>query len=576
MSDHPSPRAAMSRSRYASPPVPLDLDSAGWPISPAVPRILRLAADEDRRMNSLRRFDRDGPPPYVSSTESFFSESGFFPPPLGRTMPEELVAIMEPPLDDKELNVAAEYLCSALRPDNRYYSDAKSEDRRLRAHHRSATDIFKGVNGGHRTGVIVRHNVKRRWEKLGVWNPQWGFAGRGVQPADDFRKWAWQWLSDWVVDDEDRAYRHRFDAIISALRLRQNLRRGEYAPVAPHSHLGPDATPTQADAFLLSRPWFVFQMEVAEERERYQRLSQRDQRRYPYSPSDEVQKRWEERGHWRDAYNRTQEVTAWKWQHESPSPEPEDLGPIDHMKACPLDAAAAMQFTPSEVDDLETIELPESEQPEGFWAIKEDDQPPYFPGQIGNPVATLEAMDNRFAETEAMIKGQYEQQEKKALLEEHNAPEPEPKPLGPPPKRRRLRQHRPSDDVDEAHDRGGQSLPPPARRSARIAGMKRPAEPQPLPAAPNKRPRPRPRGSAAPAAHPASRGARRAATSSGPAPAPLEREGETRPRLRSGRPGDGPGAAGVGKKKNKKKTRGAISPYSSLGVAWTSLAASVC
>ncbi|KAK4171127.1 hypothetical protein QBC36DRAFT_295652, partial [Triangularia setosa] len=81
----------------------------------------------------------------------------------------------------------------------------------------------------------------------------------------------------------------------------------------------------QAEAFLISRPWFIFQIEVAEEKMSYGRLSVEDKRRYPYSAQNQVIKWWKERGDWRDEFNRGSWVTAWKWQHESPSPEQEDL-----------------------------------------------------------------------------------------------------------------------------------------------------------------------------------------------------------------------------------------------------------
>ena len=94
---------------------------------------------------------------------------------------------------------------------------------------------------------------------------------------------------------------------------------------------------------------------------RYHRLSVKDYNRYPYSAGNQVVKWWKERGDWRDEFNETTVVSSWKWKHESPSPEPEELAPVDNMKDSPLDAAAEMEFTPSEVDELEAIDLPRSE-----------------------------------------------------------------------------------------------------------------------------------------------------------------------------------------------------------------------
>jgi hypothetical protein len=50
------------------------------------------------------------------------------------------------------------------------------------------------------------------------------------------------------------------------------------------------------------------------------------------------------------------------------------------MENSPLDAGAEIEFTLSEIDELETIELPRSEQPDGLWVKKETDCLTHFPG----------------------------------------------------------------------------------------------------------------------------------------------------------------------------------------------------
>jgi hypothetical protein len=507
--------------------------------SQAIPTLEAIAANDNLR--SLRRFERDDPPPYVSSTESEELDDDVLNPPLrGRPMPEELKAIIERPIDDDELRRISHVLHSIVGPDDFYYTEAKREHYRLDCRRGPRPKMFRGLNGSRRQGVIVRHNVKRRWEKLGLWNPEWGFAGRKVQPNDNFRTWTWWWQPNGAADDLDHAYRDRRELVARALRLRQNLRRGEHAPVLPRSRLGQDTTAAQAEAFLISRPWFIFQIEIAEERMRYGRLSVEDKRRYPYSARDQVIKWWKERGDWRDEFNRSDWVTAWKWQHESPSPEPEDLTPIDHMKDSPLDAAADMEFTPSEIDELQTIELPESEQPEGFWVIEEEEMPPFFPGQMIDGDASVRKREKERAERLEKARAQGHEEARidpyKALKEKFFSWPGPFRLFGPPhpveeaffevpdastelqedesqrdaacptpQKQRRLRQRQPRDGVDGAQDQD-QPLPPPPRRSARIAGMKRPAEPLPSRTASNKRPKGRaaPKA-AAPAAAPASR-----------------------------------------------------------------------
>ncbi|KAI1077215.1 hypothetical protein F5B20DRAFT_593026 [Whalleya microplaca] len=516
--------------------------------SQAIPALEAIAANDNLR--SFRRFERDDPPPYVSSTESEDLEhADFIVPQGGPQIPEELQAIMERPIDDNEIKHISGFLDKVAR--------AYDLPRGPRP------DFLRELNGYRRIGVIARHSVKRRWEKLGVWNPEWGFAGRKVQPGDDFEKWTWWWQPAGAADDPSRAWKDGRDLVARGLRLRQNLRRGEHAPVVPRSRLSKDTTAAQAEAFLISRPWFVFQLELAEERERYWRLSNDDQRRYSYSALNQVIKWWKERGDWREEYNRT------GWVTESPSPEPEELSSVRNMKNSPLDAAAEMEFTPSEVDELETIDLPRSEQPEGFW-VATNGMPPYFPGMgtdtegdiIKRQKERIESLEKAKAEGweptaspgwKNLFPGgksfhmlpEKEEEHERASTEEYgassqlpvdrsNSP---PHTIIPPQNRRRPRQRHLRDGVDKVQDQDQLPLPP--RRSARIAGMKRAAESLSLQAAPNKRLKGKDTAAskaAALVAQPAVRETRRIKTRSVPArPLPKEKT-ETGKRRGLGRP----------------------------------------
>jgi hypothetical protein len=52
---------------------------------------------------------------------------------------------------------------------------------------------------------------------------------------------------------------------------------------------------------------------------------------------------------------------------------------MDNMKDSPQDKAGDMNFIPSKVDEPESIQLPGSGQPEGFWVIEKGDMDPFFP-----------------------------------------------------------------------------------------------------------------------------------------------------------------------------------------------------
>lgn len=503
----------------------------------AMPRLEAIASNDNLR--HLRRFERDNPPPYVSSTESSDHEADFMVPPLCLQIPTELQAVMERPINDFEAELIASSVEQRLRPHDSYYSESKFERRRFEENipRWPLPEEFRTRNFHRRMGVVVRHNVKRRWEKLGVWNPDWGFAGRQVQPRDEWDDWKWWWEPATPVNGLGSGSNYQYELAARAVRLRQNLARGEYAPVVPRSRPGQDTTAAEAEAFLISRPWFIFQLEVAEEAHRFQRLSNEGHGRHSYSARQQVIKWWKERGDWRDEFDKGNCVTAWKWRHESPSPEPEDLAPLNPMKEDPLDVSAEMDFTPSEIDELETINLPESEQPQGFWGIKRYDYSGYyFPGMLVDRRAENEQArkETQALRARMIAEGHIPRLhpaaefylKKHGLL--HTLDEPPPaedkevselqEDAASPPSQgtRGLRPRQPRDQGHEAQEQG-ESLPPLPRRSARIAAKKRPAESSPMQTVPNKRCKvavaPKP---ATLAAQPVPRETRRAKATPGP------------------------------------------------------------
>ncbi|KAI1173428.1 hypothetical protein F4777DRAFT_447252 [Nemania sp. FL0916] len=412
-------------------------------------------------------------------------------PALNRIEPS-----LEPPLSEEEIISTSVAICEHLSPWDMYHKETEREDRRFEGHGTGPRPVlFRGERGSRRKGVIIRHNVRRLWEKLGLWNPRWGFAGRRLDASDDFRKWTWRWQPDGARDDEELVHRDDCELVARALRLRHNLQRGEYVPAMPRSYLAPDATAAEAEVFLTSRPWFQFILEIEEERTRNFRFSVGDLDQVAEGPRRQVIKWWKARGIYKSA-------ESWMWPHESPSPEPEDLSPISSMRNSPLDAMEAMQFSPEEIQELENIELPSSQHSRDYWAIERGDMPPYFPGQLRQPpynvprpfrtdgynsdeelIAGLD-LDALFPDTMSDFPGAVQGE---AAAGEHEAPRdvvegsPELQQVaaGPPQKRRRLHHRQPQDDVPE----------PQPRRSSRIAGMKRSAEPLPHEAAPNKKTR---------------------------------------------------------------------------------------
>ncbi|KAI0388278.1 hypothetical protein F5Y17DRAFT_470520 [Xylariaceae sp. FL0594] len=100
--------------------------------------------------------------------------------------------------------------------------------------------------------------------------------------------------------------------INQAVQLRRNLAYRKHAPPPPRSHLKDGSSAPKAESFIICRPFHRIPVEQK-----------------GYSNPDEDGQR-----------------PTWKWRHESPSPEPEDLTCLN---------TDAIDFTPAEVDALETI-----------------------------------------------------------------------------------------------------------------------------------------------------------------------------------------------------------------------------
>ncbi|KJZ74770.1 hypothetical protein HIM_05887 [Hirsutella minnesotensis 3608] len=519
----------------------------------AIPVLDAIAANQELHGGALGRFERDDPPPYASSTES-----EELAPELSTPPPDDVTAIMDPPLTDKERDDIAFLMPNIADPSKVYLRECKLEDprvRRFRLNSRCLT-IDRGYR---RLGVLVRRNVKRRLEKLGIWNPSWGFPGRNVQPNDRADEWKWWWQPAIPSDSDKR------QLVLRALSLRQNLRRGESPPVLPRSCLRRDASASQAESFITSRPWFLFQIEVAEEQARCHRLEDAEQCfLYLRGARARVVRWWRERGDWRDDFDEVNKVTSWKWRHESPSPEPEDFSQFDPEGGIRVDPLESIELTPSEIDALEAIDLPPSEQPKKLWSIWPGDRPPYYPGQIPDPTEGRSPSPPQFRPGPEDEDRLFRDNPKTtALIEEIRAPSgprqdtSNASPQDPWPQRRRPRGQRADMDLDRQ----------PPRRSARIAAMKRSAEPLPSQAAPNRKSRRTTTPTLAKPAAPQSAApkARRAETRPVPGRRPANTETNTRPSRRRGHPRGENGSRGSSAVRKKAKSETTVTARTRSG-----------
>lgn len=118
----------------------------------------------------------------------------------------EIDRILEPPLSSDELETLVGDIVrrAFYTPENRYADEAAAERGRL--DRLRIIDHFpqkakewlqpRGrLIGVQRRNIVTRHNIKRRWQKLGIWNPEWGIPGGNFdvipQPNDEPMNWAW-------------------------------------------------------------------------------------------------------------------------------------------------------------------------------------------------------------------------------------------------------------------------------------------------------------------------------------------------------------------------------------------------
>ncbi len=338
----------------------------------AMPALERLAGNASLRDHALRRFDRDEPPPYTSSTEDEEEEEEEIPPR------DELSRLIDEPLNDKEFAWVAFQTQSDYQPGSRYDAEVELERQRVdtaarfvggdtRKYFVQYGDAKAGRAGKARVNIIARRNIKRRWQKLGVWNPEWGIPGRteNPQPNDDTSAWKWPWqhgdaAAEWRAwqegDPPDALERNRTHPVTRALQLRRGMRLDDHSSTIPRSRLGGDASASQAESFITSRPWFMYGLEVSERWQRDRRLPGQVRFYDKTFSVPTVKGRWTKRGDWKEDWPnpREENIIGWKWRHESPSPEPEDRTFLEDP---------TLDLTPSEVDALEAVRPPTPPSP---------------------------------------------------------------------------------------------------------------------------------------------------------------------------------------------------------------------
>jgi hypothetical protein len=332
------------------------------PLNAIMPRLQQMADDPAFPERRRHRFNEDDPPPpYSSGSTTELPTPNLFPPVADNDV--DVDELLRKPLNDEEINWFGGKV-RYYRPHHRYYDEFSQERRRIDREWGGWDESFKrvyrgpdltGLSGQQRLRIMVRHSIKKRWERLGVWNPEWRiptYIDGGH--TDTAGNWAWKWDREQSYtgrEDDDQRYEMRMVSWPSreeelpderAVRLhleRQGVWTETHGP-QPLETDGPiDVHVDHRELLITSRPWFVWNLEVAEEEVRLHRDPKNSD--IYYRARENVTARWKGKEDWKDSWG---DLPGWKWRHESASPEPADPNDMD--------------FTPSEIDALEEIPPP--------------------------------------------------------------------------------------------------------------------------------------------------------------------------------------------------------------------------
>jgi hypothetical protein len=331
----------------------------------------RMEDDPEALERSRRRFDFEDPPPPYSSGTATEPPTPILRPQLNEHETEEL---LRRPLDYEELFWFRKDFRGFF-PETPFESESRQESKRIHREWVKRDQPFRplyrgpdliGRAGNQREKVMIRHSIKMRWERLGLWNPKWGIPGRVNRgPNDDERMWHWGWLvhprktgnyhnQPWDVQQTSWPPQDEEDPDERA--IRQHLeRKGEWMahPSAPSHAADVDVDAYSRESLITSRPWYLWKLEVEEEAIRLARPLHtvlRDREK----AAKTVTARWKAQGDWKESWveydsDNRRLLPGWKWRHESPSPEPADPNEMD--------------FSPSEIDALESIPPPTPPSP---------------------------------------------------------------------------------------------------------------------------------------------------------------------------------------------------------------------
>lgn len=275
--------------------------------------------------------------------------------PTGDPLPLEVAEIFDAPLTYSELVEWNSQMRMLRHPGYRYAYEYCIELGRVRR----VLQASRAKMSAHATllrlqkerePIAIRYRIRKRWQELGIWNSNWDIPYHHprtftANPYNEQAEWKWRWETE-KVHEPDFWVKHRDQGSDASFNL----------GISP-TKVAEGASMREAEAFIVSRPWLIYEMHKAENEIRFKRVPDELRTgigRADAPRGDQVRRRWEERGQWNDSWDepgiKEQSIQpGWTWRDETPEPEPE---PLDFFQ---FDTA---DFSELEAAEWEAIPLP--------------------------------------------------------------------------------------------------------------------------------------------------------------------------------------------------------------------------
>lgn len=248
-----------------------------------MPTLQQMEDDPAFLERRRRRFDvdddNDPPPPYSSGTTTQLASPNPNPPVADNV---DIGELLRKPLSNEEIFLLR-YKVGNYRPHCQYDEDFIRANKMINREYCRRDEnynwLYRGPNllgraGDQRQRIMARHSIKKQWERMGIWSPEWGIPHRvHIGPRDKRGKWNWKW-------DTEQTFRGReseYDSLSDEAKIarwpsrdeeqpderavrRYLMEKGEWNEALDQQPLESDRSSDvhidDRESFITSRPWY--------------------------------------------------------------------------------------------------------------------------------------------------------------------------------------------------------------------------------------------------------------------------------------------------------------------------------